>query len=361
MRIITLLLFLGFFTPALGQKYILDLSTSVAKKEERNYDFVEIIDGRAEQAIGIVYSEQRERLPVTFGSSMRADLLPFYHLFYTPSQNSAYQIQVKVYNFDLKEVYQADSKLYHGTVQLSIGFFAKGNSKPVHLVDYNSSLQYRRSANKISSINEVVRNLFQKSWEFFDAWVQTQQLNHPELADRVILKVYDPVRPSSKDTVFYDPERPLTWEDFTDRPRPYSKNNATIFTSFSIEGNGNVASGSIEQEVHVKTYMLPRQSWVKVKSPYALNHEQMHFDLVRVVADRMISKLRQLDLEPYLFHAKLNELYLDAYREMNKVQEAYDSQTRHGLDQNMQSKWNQIIKEALEGNYQKLEAQSGIE
>ncbi|UZD23810.1 hypothetical protein PBT90_10460 [Algoriphagus halophytocola] len=361
MRIIAFLVFLLLVSPALAQEYVLDLATTVSKMAERKYDFSDIIDARAEKAIGIVYSDRRDKLPVSFESSMTRDLLIFYRQFYTASPSSAHQIQVKVYNFDLKEIYQADSKLYRGNVQLSLGFFAEGNAKPVHLVDYNGSLEYRRSPGKLNNINEVVRNLFQKSWEFFDAWIQTQELNHRELAEEVILKVFDPIRPSSRDTVFYDPERPLTWEDFTDRPKPFSKNNATIFASFSIEGSGNMESGSIQQEVHVKAYMLPRQSWVKVKSGYALNHEQMHFDLVRVVADRMVRKLRQLNLEPYLFAAKLNDLYLDAYREMNKVQEAYDSQTRHGLDENMQAKWNLIIQEALTGNYLKLEAQAGIE
>ena len=54
---------------------------------------------------------------------------------------------------------------------------------------------------------------------------------------------------------------------------------------------------------------------------------------------------------PELFEAKLNTIYMDSYREMNRLQELYDGQTRHGLNKEIQARWNQIITQALAGNW----------
>ena len=60
-------------------------------------------------------------------------------------------------------------------------------------------------------------------------------------------------------------------------------------------------------------------------------------------------------MEPTLFEATLNDIYLDAYREMNKLQELYDGQTRNGLNKEAQARWNKLIKDGLEGNWEELD------
>jgi hypothetical protein len=69
----------------------------------------------------------------------------------------------------------------------------------------------------------------------------------------------------------------------------------------------------------------------------------------------MIYRLKNAEFEPKLYEAKLKDIYLDAYREMNHLQEFYDSQTRNGINKAMQAKWNQMITVALSGNWEELE------
>jgi hypothetical protein len=60
-----------------------------------------------------------------------------------------------------------------------------------------------------------------------------------------------------------------------------------------------------------------------------------------------------LDLDFY--QARINEAYLDSYREMNRLQEFYDKQTQNGINTTEQEKWNQRIDEALAGDWNWIE------
>ncbi|WP_057938103.1 hypothetical protein [Algoriphagus resistens] len=351
LAVISMLISLG---NSMAQEVILKLNSDGSSAQVRNYLFHEVIDSRVAQAIGQIYDSERNKYNVSYKDKLADQALQFYNSKIS-SRNISYELLVKIHNLDVKEIYQADRKAYRGEIQLSLGFFLRGPNDPVHLVDFNSGLNYSRPTQEMYRVEASIQRLFENSWEYFDAWLSTQYKSNRALVKKVRLQIADPIRPSVKDTVFYDPARPLTWEDFTESPSPISSFNATIFSSLSIAGNASIVDGEIVQHIEVKVYMLPGQSWVKDANAYANNHEQRHFDLTRIAADRMIHRLENLDLKPYLYEAKLNEVYLDAYREMNRLQEFYDGQTRHGLDKEAQARWNQMITEALSGNWEGLE------
>ncbi|PZX54809.1 DUF922 domain-containing protein [Algoriphagus chordae] len=338
-----------------AQKVIVKLQPAEKAPQERNYIFKQVLDSRVDKSIGQIYDPQREKNELSFEEELAQEALAFYKAMVSPSQNISHELEVKIYNLDLKEVFQADRRAYKGELQLSLGFFLLGKQEPVHLVDFNGKLEYSRPATQMHYVESSIQTLFENSWEYFDAWISTQYQSNRSLVKKVKLNILDPTRESSRDTVFYDPAQPLTWDDFRDSPNPLSTFNATIFSSLAIEGNASIEAGEIVQTIKVKVYMLPSQSWVKDANAYANNHEQRHFDLTRIAADRMIARLNATELEPDLFEAKLNDIYLDAYREMNRLQELYDSQTKHGINSGMQSKWNQVITQALAGDWEELD------
>jgi hypothetical protein len=176
------------------------------------------------------------------------------------------------------------------------------------------------------------------------------------LAKSVRLEIIEKSRKSDQDTVFYDSNRPLNWKDFLDKPNSTSRNNAVIFTSLAMEGNPFMEDGVLVLPLEVKVYMLPGSSWVRNegKNDYSLNHEQRHFDVTRIVGNRLIKKLKALKLNPDNYEAEVNDAFFDSYREMNKLQEIYDARTRHGLD-NAQYHWNTIIDKGLSGEMEEIE------
>lgn len=334
----------------MGQDLTLKLKADGKSAQKRDYVFKQVIDSRVQKSIGQIYDSERNKHTASYDGKLTQQAQEFYNAQIIPTNNPSYQLLVKVYNLDVNEIYHTDLRGYKGEVQLGLGFYLIGEHSLIQLVDFNGKAEYGRPTNQINQAETSIQRLFENSWEYFDSWISTQYQSNRTLAKTVRLNILDSKRPSSRDTVFYDPERPLTWDDFTESPNPTSSYNATIFSSLSIEGNASIVSGEIVQTIEVKVYMLPGQSWVKDANAYANNHEQRHFDLTRIAADRMINKLNNLDLEPNLYEAKLNDAYLDAYREMNRFQEFYDNQTRNGINKETQSSWNQAISKALVGD-----------
>jgi hypothetical protein len=65
--------------------------------------------------------------------------------------------------------------------------------------------------------------------------------------------------------------------------------------------------------------------------------------------------LKTTNLDLHFYQARINEAYLDAYREMNRLQEFYDKQTQNGINTTEQEKWNQLIDKALAGDWEWIE------
>lgn len=346
---------------ACGQHLTVDLIATGKPFEQTAYQITEVIDMRvSKNQIGEVFQINDKKGNVLFKNSLDQSALDFYTKNVKPYQQEVQKIQARIFEFTLTESKASGNNVYNGDIQLIIGFFKLGNFEPVHLVDYSGSVQYRRSANRLEMIESLVNRIFRSGLEYFDTWIKMQVMDNKHLAQGVRLEIIDKPKWSHKDTVYYSTERPLIWDDFRDRPNSRSRFNASIFTSFSIQGKSLVESGTIVQTIEIDVYMLPDQSWVRNPSDYALNHEQRHFDVVRIVADRLVYQLRNLTLDPDWYEATINDAYLNAYREMNRLQEIYDKQTRHGMDTVEQERWNHMLDQALKGNWEEIDRELNI-
>ncbi|MCH6236400.1 DUF922 domain-containing protein [Cognataquiflexum rubidum] len=252
---------------------------------------------------------------------------------------------------------QTSSKVASGELKIKFGYFLKTSFEPIHLVDYEAGITYQRSIHRTDLIDQILNRGLVNSIVFFNDWINDHATHNRKLAKAVRLEIVEKKKKSDQDTVFYDFNRPLSWSDFREKPSRTSGYNATIFTSLAMEGSPFMEEGVLVLPVEVKVYMLPESSWAKTqgKSDYALNHEQRHFDVTRVVGNRLINRLKALEVTPENYEAMVNDAYFNSYREMNRLQEIYDARTRHGLDKDAQSRWNSIIDQALNGNMDEIE------
>lgn len=352
LSLLGLVLFLG---NSFAQKVVINLDAAGISPKNTEYRVFEVLDHRIQRStIGEVFNRSAQKSTVTINGNLEQLATQFFEKITNP-KDSALLIQIRIFELELKESFDREQRLYQGDVKLALGFYIKTRGEPEHLLDYLGTTQYRRSDFRMDRVEDVIIRLFQNSLEYFDSWYTSQSFKSRPLAKSIRLEILEENQISTGNKVFYDPERPLVWEDFKARPSALSKNNATIFTSFSLQGVSQMDSGSVVQTLEISVYMLPYQSWVKNQSDYGLNHEQRHFDLVRIVADRLIFKLKSMDLDLDFYQAKINESYLDAYREMNRIQEKYDSQTQNGIDTLEQENWNQLIDEALAGDWTWIE------
>ncbi|MCH7400418.1 hypothetical protein ACFOUP_08010 [Belliella kenyensis] len=338
-----------------AQEIMLNLTPQPEFINSSIYEIAEVHDTRPQsEKIGLVYREGNKMVNARFPNSLAHELQNYFSNSIQSRNPQLQKIIVKIEKYDLVENLNSN-QIVEGELKIKFGFYAKGSFDPVHLLDFEGGMSYKRSKNRVDLIQNVIQQASENALKYFDQWINSQAMTNRSLANKVRLEVNQPILKSSSDTVFYNSKRGLGWQDFTAKPHAINKYNALIFTSLSMEGKPYVEDATIVLPLIIKVYMLPDQSWVKNKDDYSLNHEQRHFDVTKVVGDRLQYKLKKLDLNPENYEGLVNSAYLDAYREMSLLQKLYDSQTNHGRDASMQAKWNRYLDDALQGDWKNIE------
>jgi hypothetical protein len=224
---------------------------------------------------------------------------------------------------------------------------ADGENIPVKLTDFRTKGQYVRPANQTQAVEQSVRQSVVAALRSFDGFMRKYGKSDNRLATRIMVKFQDYVQNKDRDsdTVFYSPDRPLTWADFKARPRRGSRYAAEINPNFAYQGKSRVVNGVVELTLTLKTFMLKSGSWVTAPAlnDYALNHEQRHFDISRIITERFKNKLNPDSLSIEDYDSNVQYQFLESYREMSRMQELYDDETRHGIDRAAQERWNARI------------------
>jgi hypothetical protein len=237
----------------------------------------------------------------------------------------------------------------NGQVIISMAFDYERDGEMIHLVEYTGGgASYNRSANQLTAVEQALRQSLGSALKFFNTWINEEASRSEKLAKDLRVSFTDYTRNVEEDTIFYSGDRPLIWDDFREKPRN-NRFAASIFPSFAYEGRSEVINGIVHINVVMKVYMLKNSSWVKegARDDYGLNHEQRHFDIVKLVAERFKQKIQPDSLTIEDYNSIMQYHYLESYREMNRLQEQYDQETRHGLDQAAQERWNRRIDQEL--------------
>jgi hypothetical protein len=104
--------------------------------------------------------------------------------------------------------------------------------------------------------------------------------------------------------------------------------------------------------LNIEVFFIKSASWVlpNYQNIYALAHEQLHFDITKLVSERFKQKLRQTPLNQDDYDSIIQYQYLESFREMNKLQYRFDQETNHGLNRTEQLRWHDKINVGLQNN-----------
>ncbi|SKA16345.1 hypothetical protein SAMN04488128_1021241 [Chitinophaga eiseniae] len=143
------------------------------------------------------------------------------------------------------------------------------------------------------------------------------------------------------DTLFYSNTRRLRWDDFKGVPSPAGPSAAVSYTSFSYEGASTLSHDTLKIKLIMQVFFIKSASWVRndARDNYALMHEQLHFDITRLVVERFKQKLRQTALNRDDYDSVIQYQYLQSFQEMNRMQYAFDRDTHHGNNMAAQVRW----------------------
>ena len=163
---------------------------------------------------------------------------------------------------------------------------------------------------------------------------------------KITLKVIieNKVADAKNDTIYYSASRPLTWDDFKGTP-DNSPGGAVTSSGFAFNADMNMVGNEVSLTVHIFTYFSKKNSWKRfqINSAYHLLHEQHHFDLTRLGAQKFYNDLLKANFTFSNYSRLLSSTFNQASNENHVLQERYDNETRHSIDTTAQLQWNDKI------------------
>lgn len=165
-------------------------------------------------------------------------------------------------------------------------------------------------------------------------------------------------RPGS-DTIYYNFNQPLTWNDFQGKVPGSVPWGAMTASGFSFNSSMKEEDNNLEISVGIYTFFTRHDSWKKpeVNSAYHLEHEQHHFDITRLGAVKLEDEIRKAHFTVNNYRTLLNSIFDRVYREEMVWQKEYDEQTQNSKDTAQQQQWNKKISDEIK----KLKSRGSIE
>jgi len=260
-----------------------------------------------------------------------------------PQQPGQRPVRLRLQELRVTETPAPDGRI-EGRVRVELAYeWLRPNDTPLLLTVYRGGARYLRPTTDISTVEPALRQALVEGFRYLNTWLPQAAAHDVRLATSVHPTYRNDQRLTEPDTLFYAPARPLRWSDFTGQPRAgiYA---AAVFPSFSYQGQPRVHNGVVELDITLQVFVVRSSSWVgpTQQNPYSLNHEQRHFDLVKLVAERFRrTTMDSLTVADY--NSILQIAYLKSFTEMNRLQDRYDAETHHGLDTAAQQRWNRQI------------------
>jgi predicted secreted Zn-dependent protease len=149
---------------------------------------------------------------------------------------------------------------------------------------------------------------------------------------------------AGEDALTWSASRKLTWSDYKTSPNPKSDAAATTSTSLSIDYH---ISGS-QFSYTIKSWFSRSRSWGRHKTDYILSHEQGHFDIAEIYARKLNQRMSTYQFNKNSYQKELNRIYNEVADEKAAVQQQYDRETRHSIDEVRQAEWLKKISRMLE-------------
>jgi hypothetical protein len=179
----------------------------------------------------------------------------------------------------------------------------------------------------------------------FYFFIGFSSISLPSFAQKVVVNVQfeNKVNSPESDTIYYDKNRKLTWNDFKGIPDMNHKGSAVTSSGFAYSWNGQDNGETLFLNISVYAFFTKSKSWMKkgVDNAYHLLHEQRHFDITMAGAENFVRELKKASFSTENYRKLINQIFDRVYDENIALQHQYDRETRNSLDKEKQEKWNQ--------------------
>ena len=156
---------------------------------------------------------------------------------------------------------------------------------------------------------------------------------------------------SASDTLIWQPETKLVWDDFLAEAPARNKFAAYTYTLINMEYSATITDGRVKPTFEIYAAFNRRRSWAKnqreARTPEILAHEQAHFDISEITARRLRKALLTETYSRKNLEQKINSIYQVTIQAGDEMQALYDQESDHGLNKTQQLKWSNRVKNEL--------------
>ncbi|WP_345070886.1 hypothetical protein [Hymenobacter fastidiosus] len=238
-----------------------------------------------------------------------------------------------------------------GRVVVAMAFEWQRDGQTVPLTEYRNVARYGRPVGQRAVVAPTLQTALGLGLRYLNDWLIQAEGHNLKLVEGVRVTFQDFTQNTDPDTLFYAPGRPLTRADFRGPPRP-GHYAAAVFPSFAFSLQPRIAQGRLQLDVQTKVFVVRNSSWMSAAADAAvLNHEQRHFDLAKLVAERFKQKIQADRLRVDDYNAVIQLAYFTSFQEMNRLQEQYDHEISTG-PVGAQQRWDERIATELRAREQ---------
>ena len=145
-----------------------------------------------------------------------------------------------------------------------------------------------------------------------------------------------------KESILWNLDRPLTWDDFKGKPERRFAAASTSYDILKYITKENNKTASIKIEAVFFCYSSwKKSSWVNQQ---VLEHEQKHFDIVELYARKLRKTISETKFSSFAeVETKVKELYDVNDKAMDQYQDQYDDETDGSMNGDKQREWQASI------------------
>jgi hypothetical protein len=345
------LLFFAFPSLTFAQysdKWI-SLKYETVRHKPNHFYFQKVQDERKDGSkIGVIYGENQATKHLKLSGGLIKSLQNYFSKSFV-KYDSDYPIVFKIKDLSIDESL-INSKIT-GKCRIKVAYSFQRDTTEIELTDFQTSITYNRTLGDYNNYETLVSKVIEKSVVYFDQWMGENYDKNPKLIrslNVVVRADYEIDSPEKGDTIFWSPVRKMSWSDFAGTMPKSSKYSAQIFNNFEYFAPLKLTDGELTISLQMKVYMLKSGSWTSstALSDYSIAHEQLHFDIAKVTVERFKQKAKQiLTIDNY--DSELQLLFIEMYREMNRLQKEYDDESNHSINVVGQAKWQSQISDEL--------------
>ena len=150
---------------------------------------------------------------------------------------------------------------------------------------------------------------------------------------------------ATSDTIYYDFDRRLMWSDFQGKPDTTSRAGAVTGSGFAFDSEMNSDGNNFDLSIGVYCFFSKHSSWKKkdINTDYHLLHEQHHFDITRIGAQKLVDALKNARFTKDNYRSLINSVFNKVYDENNALQQQYDRETQNSRNMKKQLEWNDRV------------------